>query len=155
MSKAFSRFVTTHKVATDYFHWIQVGHLSKEVRTCFHFTDNALQDMYISDESYYSTLGKIVNVEKLEQNAATVHQNLTKDTLYGQCTRTSLWHYEDCKGELINEICNVALEDLPKLKEEGCIVGNKFRLSVDAAAVAFQMADILKESGASLDHVCT
>ena len=116
---------------------------------------STLQDMYISDESYFSTLGKIVNVERLEQNPATVHQNVTKDTTYGQCTRTSLWYYENCKGQLINSICNVAVEDLPKLREEGCIVGNKFRLSVDAAAVAFQIADILKASGASLDQVCT
>ena len=101
------------------------------------------QDMLVPDEHYYSTLGKISSIEQLDGGGKRVVQDLEKDTLHGQCTRTSLWNYGGCKGTNINSICNVAVEDLPKLREEGCVIGNKFRLSVDATAVACQMKEIL------------
>ena len=56
-------------------------------------TKGMFQDMFVPDEHYYSTLGKIVSMEMLEEGQMTVVQDLKKDTLYGQCTRTSLWGY--------------------------------------------------------------
>ena len=109
-----------------------------------------LQDMYVPDESYYSTLGKIVDVEKLELHPASVKQDITQDTMHGQCARTSLWYYESCRGQNIRHICNVAVEDLPKLREKGCMMGNKFKLSVDASAVVCQMKNIFKDAGVKI-----
>ena len=110
--------------------------------------------MHIPDESYYGTLGKIKDIDTLSHQSQIVHQNLSKDTLHGHCARMSLWGYHECKGQLIHSICNVAVEDLPALRrgygdalEEGCFIGNKFKLSVDAPAVACQMLHILESYG--------
>ena len=115
--------------------------------------------MYIPDESYYGTLGKIIDFDALNNKPSkpeVVYQNISKDTYHGHCSRASLWGYGACKGKMINAMCNVGVEDLPALRREcvdyhgcteGCIIGNKFRLSVDASAVTCQMIDIFKNYG--------
>ena len=110
--------------------------------------------MKVPDESFYGTLGKIKDIDALSNQPQVVHQNLSKDTTHGHCARMSLWGYHECKGQLINQICNVAVEDLPALRrgygaalDEGCFIGNKFKLSVDASAVACHMLHILENYG--------
>ena len=100
--------------------------------------------MVVPDESFFTTLGKIESITE-EDGKYVVVQNALKETSFGQCSRSSLWFYIWCKGQLINDICNVAVDDLPKLREEGCVMGNKFRLSVDPAAVVCQMKAIFYE----------
>ena len=100
--------------------------------------------MLVPDESFYNTLGKIESITE-ENGKYVVVQNASKETSFGQCSRTSLWYYEGCQGQLINSICNVAVDDLPKFREEGCVMGNKFRLSVDPSAVVCQMKAIFYE----------
>ena len=108
--------------------------------------------MSTADESFFSTLAKIETIEKGDDGQNIVHQNVSKETLFGQCARLAMWVDDgnDCKGEYINSVCNVAVEDLPRLRQGGCVIGNKFKLSVDAAAVACQMMDIFNASGAVL-----
>ena len=110
--------------------------------------------MFIPDESYYGTLGKIIDIDSLGSQPGVVYQNISKDTTHGHCARLSLWGYNGCKGEMINSLCNVGVEDLPALRigygdalEEGCIIGNKFKLTVDASAVTCQMLNILDNYG--------
>ena len=94
--------------------------------------------MSFPDESFFTTLGKIESVSEKDGEYVVV-QNTSKDTTHGQCSRSSLWHYKECKGKLINSICNVAVDDLPKFREEGCVMGNRFSLNVDSSAVVCQM----------------
>ena len=103
------------------------------------------------DEHFYSTMAKVVRVYKSEDGHLTVKQDLDKNTLLGQCTRNSLWRYKNCRGKLIKNICNVGVEDLPKLREGNCVMGNKFRLSVDAKAVVCQMKELLVASGVTIN----
>ena len=118
--------------------------------------------MFIPDESYYGTLGKIMDIDTLGNQPGVVYQNISKDTTHGHCARLSmwptlwdrLWGYSGCKGEMINSLCNVGVEDLPALRigygdaqKEGCIIGNKFKLTVDASAVTCQMLNILENYG--------
>ena len=111
-----------------------------------------------AEESFFATLAKIDtdNLDDISQRLAI--QDLSKETTLGKCPRSALWG-SPCKGELVNWVCNVAVEDLARLRTmpgcEGCssecIFGNKFKLTVDAAAVACQMREIFYENGISLE----
>lgn len=112
-----AKFMVVHPVALEYFNW--------------------MQDMSVGDESFYPTLGKIVSVNQVN-NTWEVIQDLEKNTSFGQCSRSSLWYYDECKGQNINSICNVGVEDLSKLRSQPCFMGNKFNINVDVRAIACQ-----------------
>ena len=112
--------------------------------------------MFAPEESFYSTLIKVVDFEDLAEGPdAKVVQDLNKDSLFGHCTDSIWWTYdfEECKGKTINGVCNFAVEDLPRIRENqggNCIMANKFRLDVDAAAVVCQMREMFNASGIML-----
>ena len=112
-----------------------------------------------AEESFFGTLARIDPDNMGDLSKGVVNQDLSRNTSLGKCPRSALWG-DPCKGLLVNAVCNVAVEDLDRLKNtpgcEGCssecIFGNKFKLSVDAAAVACQMREIFKDHGISLEE---
>ena len=58
------------------------------------------------------------------------------------CLRKTLWKEPTCSGQMSHYICVLGVEDLPKIREGNCLVGNKFSLKVDPAAVICQVKHV-------------
>ena len=119
-----SEFLVRHPVCIKYYNWIQ--------------------DIFVPDESFFQTLLVISKVEKVDGKWK-VTQDL-KMKIDKHCPRTSLWYYSACQGKLIRKVCNVGAPDLKKLRSEGCFVGNKFNLDVDATAVLCQLKELVGQN---------
>ncbi len=44
-------------------------------------------------------------------------QDLTSDSLRGECVRFSLWYYDNCSGIDVHSICNFGMDELPLVSE--------------------------------------
>ena len=63
------------------------------------------------------------------------------------CFRKSLWYYgadDNCTGKTIRWICHLGVEDLPKVRNEGCLMANKFDFEVDSAAILCQAKEVVR-----------
>ena len=63
--------------------------------------------------------------------------------LPGLCQRISLWRYEQCKGEVLRQICHLSTEDLKEVDKrnrmrdgkQNCFIANKFDSNIDPGAI--------------------
>ena len=122
------------------------------------------KDSKIPEEYFYATLIRFRINEKngeITQDIARSGKG-TNHTNQGICPRFTKWQPKiknvetgimthsrmNCNGKYINNICNFASSDLPKIDEENtdCLMGNKFNVEVDPNAIRAQFQIVYSKS---------
>lgn len=47
-----------------------------------------------------------------------------------------------CHGLSVHDVCMLSVEDLPTIKDQGCMIANKFDIKVDANAIMCTVKEI-------------
>lgn len=58
----------------------------------------------------------------------------------GYCIRQSKWNF--CSGSARDRKCLITLQDLPEIRQNGCLFGNEFHLNTDPGAVMCQVKEV-------------
>lgn len=129
LNRTFAHFLIHHPVAIEYYNWII--------------------DTFVPDEHFYSVLATL-EIKQLETNLYDVTQVVNNQKMKDfakVCFRKSIWIYDEdgkgCEGEVVRWICHLAVEDLPKVQNSGCMYANKFDMDVDVSAVMCQVKQVM------------